>query len=544
MKRIGFFIRLLGFGALLIVLSLGIAAFVAYRNKSEYIEKSMAAELLAVVNTAAPLIDGDLVNVVRSDLKGGIVNEDEFNQIRSSLLSIKKANKLTAKPGVSPIYIMRPVDEPGMSNLLEFVVMTDTNQAGQFYVGNTYPSRRHNVQALSGSPASSGLYADEEGVWISAAAPIFNRSNQVVAIVQADRSVNHYYSETREAMLSLVPGAMWTALAALVASWAVARRLTRPINELCATARLYGSGQFGHRISQGRNDELGDLALEFNRMAGQIQSAQQTLESKNGELAKALDAANAAGLAKSEFLMIMSHELRTPMNGIVGFNEALYDTPLNKDQKESVQGVAASARELLELINNVLDYANLDAETVKAEEQGFDLVESMAVLRDKFRNEARSRGLGLRLHLSPEIPAALHGDAKRVVQVLKHLIANGIKFTAKGEISVAVAPLKMEKSRALIRFAVSDTGIGIPLEVHDRIFKPFSQADGSQTRRHGGAGVGLVLCKRITELLGGEIGFTSEEGQGSTFWFTCWLRIVDAKLSPSPSIEPHLASAG
>ena len=189
MKRIGFFIRLLGFGALLIVLSLGIAAFVAYRNKSEYIEKSMAAELLAVVNTAAPLIDGDLVNVVRSDVKGGIVNEDEFNQIRSSLLSIKKANKLTAKPGVSPIYIMRPVDEPGMSNLLEFVVMTDTNQAGRFYVGNTYPSRRHNVQALSGSPASSGLYADEEGVWISAAAPIFNRSNQVVAIVQADRSL-------------------------------------------------------------------------------------------------------------------------------------------------------------------------------------------------------------------------------------------------------------------------------------------------------------------------------------------------------------------
>ncbi len=544
MKRIGFFIRLLGFGALLIVLSLGIAAFVAYRNKSEYIEKSMAAELLAIVNTAAPLIDGDLVNVVRSDLKGGIVNEDEFSQIRSSLVSIKKANKLAAKAGVSPIYIMRPVDEPGMSNLLEFVVMSDTNQAGQFYVGNTYPSRRHNVQALTGVPASSGLYADEEGVWISAAAPIFNRSNEVVAIVQADLSVNQYYSETRAAMLSLVPGALWTALAALIASWAVARRLTRPIHELCATARLYGSGQFAHRISQARNDELGDLALEFNRMAARIQSAQQTLESKNAELAKALDAANAAGRAKSEFLMIMSHELRTPMNGIVGFNEALYDTPLNKDQKESVQGVATSARELLELINNVLDYANLDAETVKAEEQGFDLVESMAVLRDKFRNEARSRGLGLRLHLSPEIPAALHGDAKRVVQVLKHLIANGIKFTAKGEVSVAVAPLKMEKNRALIRFAVSDTGIGIPHEVHDRIFKPFSQADGSQTRRHGGAGVGLVLCKRITELLGGEIGFTSEEGHGSTFWFTCWLRIVDAKLSPSPAAEPELASAG
>ena len=135
--RIGFFIRLLGFGALLIALSLGIAAVVAYRNKSDYIEKSIAAELLAIVNTAAPLIDGDLVNVVRSDLKGGIVNEEEFNEVRARLASVKKSNSLKAKPGVSPIYIMRPATLAGASNLLEFVVMTDPNAGGQFYVGNT-----------------------------------------------------------------------------------------------------------------------------------------------------------------------------------------------------------------------------------------------------------------------------------------------------------------------------------------------------------------------------------------------------------------------
>lgn len=525
MKRIGFFIRLLGFGALLIALSLGIAAFVAYKNKRDYIEKSLAAELLAVVNTASPLIDGDLVNVVRADHDGGIVNEEEFDEIRSKLSAIKKSNGLTAKPGVSPLYVMRRAELPGQSNLLEFVVMTDPNQKGQFYVGNTYTSRVHNVAALSGRPASSGLYTDEEGVWISAAAPIFDRSNRVVAIVQADRSVNHFKSETRAAMLSLVPGALWTALAALIVSWLVARWLAKPINELSETARMFGAGLFWHRINCVRNDELGDLAREFNRMAEQIQAAQQVLEGKNEELAQALEAANAASHAKSEFLMIMSHELRTPMNGIVGFNEALYDTPLTKDQRESVQGVSSSARELLELIENVLDYANLDAQTVKAEEQGFDLVESMTVLRDKFRNEARNRGLALRLHLAPEIPPWLFGDAKRVIQVLKHLLANAIKFTAKGEIALTVMPLKVEKDRTLIRFAVSDTGIGIPASARDRIFKPFSQADGSKTRRHGGAGVGLVLCKRITELLGGEIGFTSEEGRGSTFWFTCWLKI-------------------
>jgi two-component system sensor histidine kinase/response regulator len=205
--------------------------------------------------------------------------------------------------------------------------------------------------------------------------------------------------------------------------------------------------------------------------------------------------------------------------------------------------VAASARELLDLINNVLDYANLDAQTVKAEQQEFDLSESMTVLRDKFRNEARNRGLALRLHLSPEIPPWLHGDAKRVIQVLKHLIANAIKFTAKGEISLTVVPMKAEADRTLIRFAVTDTGIGIPAEARDRIFKPFSQADGSRARRHGGAGVGLVLCKRITELLGGEIGFTSEEGRGSTFWFTCWLGIAGPRPSTKRATEPEIARA-
>ena len=542
--RIGFFIRLLGFGALLIALSLGIAAVVAYRNKSDYIEKSMAAELLAIVNTAAPLIDGDLVDVVRSDLKGGIVNEEEFNEVRARLSSIKKSNSLKAKPGVSPIYIMRPATPTGASNLLEFVVMSDPNAGGQFYVGNTYISRPHNVTALSGRSASSGLYTDEEGVWISAAAPVFDRSNRVVAFVQADRHVSDYRGETRAAMLSLLPGALWTALAALLVSWGVARRLARPINELCNTARDFGAGQFGHRIADNRNDELGDLAREFNQMADKIQTAQQALEAKNVELADALDAANAASLAKSEFLMIMSHELRTPMNGIVGFNESLYDTPLTLSQREAVQGVAASARDLLDLINDVLDYANLDGQTVKDEEQEFDLIESMSGLRDKFRNEARNRGLALRLHLSPDIPSRLHGDAKRVIQVLKHLIANAIKFTAKGEVSVVVLPLKLENDRALIRFTVTDTGIGIPLEARDRIFKPFTQVDGSRSRRHGGTGVGLVLCKRISELLGGEIGFTSEEGRGSTFWFTCWLLIVDPKRPSDLSGVPELVRAG
>ncbi len=542
--RIGFFIRLLGFGALLIALSLGIAAFVTYRNRSEYIEKSMAAELLAIVNTAAPMIDGDLVNVVRSDSKGGIVNEEAFNKIRSRLSSIKKSNSLKAKPGVSPLYIMRPATLEGGSNLLEFVVMTDPNAGGQFHVGNTYVSRPHNVAALSGRSASSGLYTDEEGVWISAAAPIFDRSNRVVAFVQADRPVGDYKSETRAAMLSLLPGALSTALAALLVSWGVARWMARPITEICRIARLFGIGQFGHRIAGGRNDELGDLAREFNQMADRIQTAQQALEAKNAELADALAAANAASLVKSEFLMIMSHELRTPMNGIVGFNEALFDTPLNSDQRESAQGVAASARELLELINNVLDYAHLDAQTVKSEQQEFDLVESMTVLRDKFRNEARNRGLALRLHLPREIPSWLHGDAKRVIQVLKHLIANAIKFTAKGEISLVVVPMKIEADRALIRFAVTDTGIGIPADARDRIFKPFSQADGSRSRRHGGLGLAWSFASASPSCSAARSGSPAKRGAGPPFGSRAGSDSQDQSLlrsgPPSPK-SPGLA---
>ena len=309
-------------------------------------------------------------------------------------------------------------------------------------------------------------------------------------------------------------------------SLALGMYLTRQLSNLTEGSRRIAAGEFGYQVAVRGRDELAETARSFNLMSARVRATYNDLAEREDALREAKEAAEAAAEAKSQFLANMSHEIRTPMHGVLGALEMLRDPALDPSRQRYLDIANASAEILLTLIDEILDFSRLEAGKLRIEILDFELRRAVEDVTAMLGQRAHAKGLELACFIAPDAPDLLKGDPIRLRQILSNLVSNAIKFTPRGEVVVNVTAERLQASRVLLRFEVRDTGIGIAADKQALLFQPFVQADGSTSRRFGGTGLGLSIARRLTELMGGEIGLSSEPGVGSRFWFRLPLAVA------------------
>ncbi|AEF82343.1 hybrid sensor histidine kinase/response regulator [Leadbettera azotonutricia] len=288
----------------------------------------------------------------------------------------------------------------------------------------------------------------------------------------------------------------------------IVQSVTKPILILSETAKTLGEGHFDTEVPLIQSDdEIGALSKAFKFMVEKLNSA--------------MTAAMDASKAKSLFMANMSHEIRTPLNAVIGLNDLLLKTRLDDKQRDYTEKMRSSSATLLRLVNDILDFSDVDSGRMKLENGVFDIRKMFDELQAFFREKNPGSPLALYFELDPALPSSLVGDERRLRQIFINLTGNAYKFTEKGSITIRAAISGRNSNSVNVDFAVEDTGIGMSREQTDKLFSVFTQADNSSTRKYGGAGIELAVTREIVELMGGKISVTSEAGHGTTFMFSC-----------------------